>query len=114
MPDGLKVYLRSERLGDERSVDSTVTSGGRFVLTGKVDDPRFCSLEIERRDARKSYPKTQEVWVENADIRLTRSWDSLEYNDAAVTGRFPRICSMLTTGTSSPCKSNIMSCTAII
>lgn len=86
MPDGLKVYLRSERLGDERSVDSTVTSGGRFVLTGKVDDPRFCSLEIERRDARKSYPKTQEVWVENADIRLTCPWDSLEYNDAAVTG----------------------------
>lgn len=86
MPDGLKVYLRSERLGDEWSVDSTVTSGGRFVLTGKVDDPRFCSLEIERRDARKSYPKTQEVWVENADIRLTCPWDSLEYNDAAVTG----------------------------
>ena len=86
MPDGLKVYLHSERNAGEQLVDSTLTSNGCFVLTGKVSSPRFCTINIGRGEGKKKFPKTQEVWVENADIHLSCPWDSLEYNDAQITG----------------------------
>ncbi len=86
MPDGLKVYLHSERNAGEQWVDSTLTSNGGFVLTGKVSGPRFCTINIARGESEKKFPKTQEVWVENADIHLSCPWDSLEYNDAQITG----------------------------
>jgi|GEM_PF-280059 hypothetical protein len=83
MPDGLKVYLES-RVGVMVPIDSAITRGEQFVFHGKMDFPRFCRIRIP--DTIDKIGKEQEIWVENSDIALTCSWDSLRYNDAMVTG----------------------------
>ena len=83
-PDGTRMVLCLG--GFNASADCRDTAeiqNGRVVFTGQVEIPVYSQLyECDGTNR----PKSQRLWVENAEILVSCPWDSLAFNNAQVSG----------------------------
>ena len=78
--EGMKVYLRYADVQGAKPLDSVVLHKGRFVFSGNMSSPRYCTILFKDTSTKKDRyleDKVIELFVENSDISVTAPYDSL-------------------------------------
>lgn len=89
--DGKMVYLKNSE--DRKIIDSTLAKDDRFEFKGQVDYPQLFNIVIAKNDtpARPGYPIYQPVipvFVENSNIQINATLDSIPQEDYMYSGGY--------------------------
>ena len=78
--EGMKVYLQYADVQGQKALDSAVLRKGKFVFSGNMPSPRYCTILFKDTSTKKDRyleDKVIELFVENSDISVAAPYDSL-------------------------------------